>query len=64
MESYITASEAAILLGLSQRRISRLCQQGRLGQKIGRNYAITREQIEEFQRLHRVPGNPAWRKSE
>jgi excisionase family DNA binding protein len=54
----MTVAEVAEELQLSQERIRKLCQAGRLGQKIGRQWLVTREELEEFKRKRRKPGRP------
>lgn len=55
---YLTTLEAARLLKVSERRIRQFCADGRLGEKIGRNYAITERQLERFRQIERKPGHP------
>ncbi len=55
---YLTTAEAAKLLGLNVSRVRCFCKEGRLGQKIGRNWAITEAELEKFKT---VPG-PAGRR--
>jgi len=59
---YLTTRQAATRLGLSESRVRHLCQQGRLGQKIGRNWAITETELQRFARVNRQVGNPNWSK--
>ncbi len=56
---YLTTVEAAAELRLSEIRVRQLCQDGRLGRKIGRNWAITRSQLEKFRELDRPSHRPA-----
>ena len=53
---YLTTREAAKLLGISQSRVVQFCREDRLGRKIGRNWAITRAQLERFRGIERKPG--------
>ncbi len=55
---YMTTAEAAIRLGLSERRIRVLCREDRLGERIGRNYAITEAQLAAFAAEPRNAGRP------
>ena len=52
-EKYMTAPQAAEYLGLTRNRVGRLCIDGRFAGavKIGRNWIIPREAVENFQRL-------------
>lgn len=54
----MTVSEAAIELELSEERIRKLCQGGRLGEKVAGVWLITREQLNEFKNNRRGPGRP------
>jgi len=58
---YLTTAEAAAELDLSEIRVRQLCQDGRLGRKIGRNWAITRSQLEKFRELDRPAHRPVSR---
>ena len=53
---YLTTREAAEFLDVSQSRVVQFCREGRLGRKIGRNWAITRAQLEAFRKIERKPG--------
>jgi len=59
---YLTTAQAAARLGLSESRVRHLCQQGRLGRRIGRNWAITEAEVTRFARIERTAGNPNWTK--
>jgi len=59
---YLTSSQAAERLGLAEGTVKRYCQQGRLGQKIGRNWAITEAQLKRFAKKPRPVGNPTFGK--
>ena len=61
---YFTTEEAAILIGVSARRIRALCQSRRLGTRIGRDWAITQRQIDGFIELPRPPGRPKLKNNE
>jgi len=56
MIEYLTTAQAAEVLKLTPDRVAQFCQQGRLGRKIGRNWAITRTDLERFRRIKRKPG--------
>ena len=47
---YYTTTEAAKLLGITDRQIRRYCVSGKLGMKIGRNWAISPDEVEAFVR--------------
>ena len=44
----LTTTEAAAVLGISEIRVRQLCQDGRLGQKIGRDWLFTQAELDEF----------------
>jgi excisionase family DNA binding protein len=54
----MTAEEAAEELGLTPQRVREFCQQGRLGRRVGRQWVITREELERFKQTPRPPGRP------
>lgn len=54
----MTTEEVANELGLSVVRVREFCQDGRLGRRVGRQWIITREELEEFKTIPRKPGNP------
>ena len=56
----LSVAEAAAELGLSYRRVARLCEQGRLGQKVGHRYVVARGELIQFSKIDRPPGNPAF----
>jgi len=58
MARYYTTAEAAQYLAVSQCRVRQFCEEGRLGEKIGRNWAITAAELAAFARRKRRPGNP------
>lgn len=43
-----TTEEAGKLLGLDPSMIRRACRQGKLGDRIGRNFSITQAQLDRF----------------
>lgn len=47
---YLTTAEAAEALGVSDSFVRRLCRDGKLGQRIGRNWAVTKDDVERYQR--------------
>ena len=44
----VSTAEAAKRLGVSRRRVQKLCQQDRLGVRVGRDYAVAIEEIEKI----------------
>jgi excisionase family DNA binding protein len=56
----LTTAQAAKLLGVTDVRVRHLCQEGRLGSKVGRDWVITEEEIERFERKppHRPKKEP------
>ena len=58
---YLTTAEAAQELGLDISRVRCFCEAGRLGRKIGRNWAISEAELEEFKTIRRQVGRPASR---
>jgi len=54
-----STAAAAMLLGLSEIRVRQLCQKGKLGEKVGRNWVIYGSEIDDFKQLDRPPGRPA-----
>lgn len=54
----LTPAAAAAELGITPRLMRRYCEQGRLGQKIGGRYLISREDLDEFKQVPRKVGNP------
>ena len=47
-EVWLTTSEAAAMLGVSEGRVRQYCRAGRLGQQIGRNYLIRQAEARKF----------------
>lgn len=58
METTFTTAEAAARLGLSEVRIRQLCNDGRFGRKLGRDWIITEDEIQAFEGLDRPAGRP------
>ncbi len=56
---WLTVAAAAKELGVTPRRITKLCQQGRLGERAGgKIWLIHEAQLDEFKRIPRQPGRP------
>jgi len=53
---YLNTEKAAERLGVSERRVRVLCREGRLGRRIGRNWAITAADVARFAKIPRRPG--------
>jgi excisionase family DNA binding protein len=59
MESkLLTTAEAADRLGLSEVRIRQLCNDGRLGRKVGRDWLFSEEELTAFLATDRPTGRP------
>lgn len=55
---YLTVPEVAEELRLNPTTVRRFCYAGRLGVKIGRQWLITREELDLFKATPRPPGRP------
>lgn len=44
----MTVSQVAERLGISEKRVREYCRQGRLGEKVGRQWIITEDDFERF----------------
>lgn len=59
MDGYMTASEAAAFLNVSERRVLELIEQERLAaHKFGKAWAITRSTVEAYAATPRKAGRP------
>jgi len=54
----MTVAQVAAELGVSEEYVRKLCQAGRLGAKVGRQWLIAREELEAFKATRRRPGRP------
>lgn len=54
----LTVDQVAKKLRVSPGWVRQLCQIGRLGQKIGRQWLITREELDSYIAKRRPPGRP------
>jgi len=52
----VNCEQAAKYLGLSSVRVRQFCLEGRLGQKVGNQYIISRDELEQFAKIPRDPG--------
>lgn len=54
----LTVEQAARELGMSGNRVRALCRAGRLGRPLGSRWIITVEELRQFKKIPRNPGNP------
>ncbi len=54
----LSVKQAAKELGVSGNRVREFCQEGRLGEKVGRQWIITRAELEAFKQIPRKRGAP------
>ena len=59
---FLSTIEAAELLNLSDRTVSKYCKEGRLGTRVGWQYIITDTELALFKKVPRQRGNPNWKK--
>jgi plasmid maintenance system antidote protein VapI len=52
----LSTTDAAAIIGVSPRRVNKLCQDGRLGVRIGNQYFITKQEAKKFKA--NPPGRP------
>jgi excisionase family DNA binding protein len=45
---YLTTAQSAAYLGISERGVRDLCERGRLGRRIGRNWAIPIDEVRQY----------------
>lgn len=57
-DEFLSAKEAAGVLGVTARRIRQLCRAGHFGFRIGNQWAISRAKLEEFAKTPRPVGRP------
>jgi excisionase family DNA binding protein len=50
---YLTTAQSAAYLGISERGVRDLCERGRLGRRIGRNWAIPIDEVRSYA-IHRL----------
>ena len=58
MNDILSTKDAAQILHLSEPRVRQLCQQGRLGTKVGRQWIITSAELKAFKNKPRPDGRP------
>lgn len=54
----LTPAQAADRLGLSVSRVKQFCEEGRIGQRVGRRWIICRDELEQFAKIPRPNGRP------
>ena len=54
----LTVAQVAKELDITGNTVRQYCQAGRLGRKIGRQWLITREELDTFKEQRRPPGRP------
>lgn len=62
-----TTAKAAEKLGISEIRVRQLCQQGRLGRKVGRDWVISLDEINDYRRKREAQARknePAYEKKD
>ena len=47
-QEYLSAAEAARILGVTRQRVTALAHAGRLGRQVGYYYVFTREEVEQY----------------
>lgn len=58
LSEFVTTSEAAEILNISTVRVRQLCQEKRIGKKIGDRYIITKDELKQFAKIPRRRGRP------
>jgi excisionase family DNA binding protein len=58
MERNLTSAQAAALLKCTPSWICRLCQEGGIGIKFGRDWLVSLEEVMAYQHKRRRPGRP------
>ena len=54
----LTVKQVSDELGITAVTVRRYCQEGRLGRKFGRQWLITRDELEKFKKIKRKVGRP------
>jgi transcriptional regulator with XRE-family HTH domain len=58
-DQLLTVPQAAEILGLTARRVSKLCKDGRIGKRVGEKiYLILGRELKAFMAMPRPPGRP------
>ncbi len=58
VKELLTVKEVAKELGRSEKRVREYCREGRLGHKFGRQWVITRSELDAFKKIPRRRGAP------
>ncbi len=56
--SLLSCDQAAEVLDVTPIRVRQFCQEGRLGQKVGGQWVIPRDELEQFAKIPRDTGRP------
>ena len=56
--SLLTPEQAAEFLKVSAERVRQFCREERLGQKLGRDWVISRDELVRFDNIPRQTGRP------
>jgi excisionase family DNA binding protein len=54
----ITTEQAAKILGVSKRRVTDFCREGRIGMRLGKSWLIDESECRRFARQPRPTGRP------
>ncbi|HUT88840.1 MAG TPA: helix-turn-helix domain-containing protein [Thermoguttaceae bacterium] len=54
----LNLQKAAVMLGVSRQRVQQFCEEGRLGQKVGSQWVIPSDELEQFSKIPRPNGKP------
>ena len=64
LRNMFNSTEAADYLGLTDSMVRRYCRLGKIAaERFGRNWAITKRELDKFKRTPRMVGNPNFRRS-
>lgn len=55
-QEYLSAADAARVLGITRQRVTALAHQGRLGRQVGFYYVFTREELEQYRQQPKSKG--------
>jgi excisionase family DNA binding protein len=54
----VSVNEAAEFLGVTPERVRDFCREGRIGQRVGERYVISRDELRVFAKIPRKVGRP------
>lgn len=54
----VSVDEAAEFLKITPGRVRQFCREGRLGQRVGEKWVISRDELEQFAKIPRNHGRP------